>query len=86
MKTNALRRTGRVKWFNNEKGYGEIACKETKESFFFSYTSVELEVAENAAGSRSRVHASPGAMVSFVETSTQTFGRRVAEHVFFSKQ
>ena len=34
--------TGRVKWFNNDKGYGFIGFKEN-EDIFVHYTSIELD-------------------------------------------
>lgn len=33
--------TGRVKWFNNEKGYGFIECESnSKEDIFFHYSAI----------------------------------------------
>ena len=35
--------TGRVKWFNNAKGYGFILPEDGSEDFFAHYSSVEME-------------------------------------------
>ena len=35
--------TGRVKWFNNAKGYGFILAEEGAEDYFAHYSSIEME-------------------------------------------
>jgi CspA family cold shock protein len=35
--------TGRVKWFNNAKGYGFILPKEGGEDYFAHYSSIQME-------------------------------------------
>ena len=35
--------TGRVKWFNNAKGYGFILAEEGSEDYFAHYSSIEME-------------------------------------------
>ena len=35
--------TGRVKWFNNAKGYGFILSEEGVEDYFAHYSSIEME-------------------------------------------
>ncbi len=35
--------TGRVKWFNNAKGYGFILSEEGAEDYFAHYSSIEME-------------------------------------------
>ena len=40
-------RTGTVKFFNQEKGYGFIACQDTKEDFFVHADSLVDEIRDN---------------------------------------
>ncbi|MFT4609765.1 MAG: CspA family cold shock protein [Cellvibrionaceae bacterium] len=35
--------TGKVKWFNNAKGYGFILTEDESEDVFAHYTSIEME-------------------------------------------
>ncbi|MFT6388301.1 MAG: CspA family cold shock protein [Cellvibrionaceae bacterium] len=35
--------TGKVKWFNNAKGYGFILSEDESEDLFAHYTSIEME-------------------------------------------
>jgi CspA family cold shock protein len=35
--------TGRVKWFNNAKGYGFILSKEGGDDYFAHYSSIQME-------------------------------------------
>ena len=35
--------TGRVKWFNNAKGYGFIILDEGSEDFFAHYSSIQMD-------------------------------------------
>ncbi len=35
--------TGKVKWFNNAKGYGFILTEDESEDLFAHYTSIEME-------------------------------------------
>ncbi len=35
--------TGKVKWFNNAKGYGFILSEEESEDLFAHYTSIEMD-------------------------------------------
>ena len=35
--------TGRVKWFNNAKGYGFILPDDSDEDFFAHYSSIQME-------------------------------------------
>ena len=35
--------SGKVKWFNNAKGYGFIVASETEEDLFAHYSSIQME-------------------------------------------
>ncbi|MCJ8314673.1 MAG: cold shock domain-containing protein [Saccharospirillaceae bacterium] len=35
--------SGKVKWFNNAKGYGFIVASETEEDLFAHYSSIEMD-------------------------------------------
>ena len=35
--------TGRVKWFNNAKGYGFILPDDSEEDYFAHYSSIQME-------------------------------------------
>ncbi len=37
------RNTGRVKWFNNAKGYGFILAENSSEDYFVHYSSIQME-------------------------------------------
>ena len=34
---------GTVKWFDDKKGYGFIACEESKDDIFVHYSAVQME-------------------------------------------
>ncbi|MHA7878221.1 MAG: cold shock domain-containing protein [Saccharospirillum sp.] len=34
---------GKVKWFNNAKGFGFVVCDEHKEDLFAHYSSIQME-------------------------------------------